>query len=86
MTTGDPRSAVTASANWEAFVQGLRESGYVEGQNIACEHRYTHGRPELFPDPRSNYPAIAPSAGGPDHRVIKFPVSFLAPDRRDDTA
>jgi len=50
LTTGDPRSAVTASANWEAFVQGLRESGYVEGQNIAFEHRYTHGRPELFPE------------------------------------
>jgi putative ABC transport system substrate-binding protein len=25
-------------ANWGAFVQGLREIGYIEGQNIAFEH------------------------------------------------
>src|SRR5215813_3650960 len=33
LTTGDPRSA--PPANWEGFLQGLRESGYVEGQNVA---------------------------------------------------
>lgn len=37
-------------ANWESFQQGLRELGYVEGQNIAFEHRYAHGRVDLFPD------------------------------------
>ena len=36
-------------ANWHAFVQGLREIGYVEGQNIAFEHRSAHDQPELFP-------------------------------------
>src|SRR5436853_6611351 len=36
-------------ANWEAFVQGLREAGYTEGQNIAFEHRSAHDKPELFP-------------------------------------
>jgi putative tryptophan/tyrosine transport system substrate-binding protein len=36
-------------ANWESFQQGLRELGYVEGQNIAFEHRYAHGRFDLFP-------------------------------------
>src|SRR5436190_5165543 len=35
-------------ANWEAFVQGLREAGYIEGQNIAFEHRSAHDQPELF--------------------------------------
>jgi putative tryptophan/tyrosine transport system substrate-binding protein len=35
--------------NWEAFVQGLREAGYVEGQNVVFEHRSAHDRPELFP-------------------------------------
>ncbi|PYN41109.1 MAG: ABC transporter substrate-binding protein [Candidatus Rokuibacteriota bacterium] len=48
LTTGDPRSA--PPANWEGFLQGLRESGYVEGQNIAFEHRNAQGKPELFPD------------------------------------
>jgi putative ABC transport system substrate-binding protein len=37
-------------ANWEAFVQGLREIGYMEGQNIAFEHRSAHDQPELFPN------------------------------------
>jgi putative ABC transport system substrate-binding protein len=37
-------------ANWESFQQGLRELGYVEGQNITFEHRYAHGRVDLFPD------------------------------------
>jgi ABC-type uncharacterized transport system substrate-binding protein len=36
-------------ANWDAFVQGLREAGYMEGQNIAFEHRSAHEQPELFP-------------------------------------
>ena len=36
-------------ANWDAFVQGLREAGYIEGQNIAFEHRSAHDQPELFP-------------------------------------
>ena len=36
-------------ANWEAFVQGLRELGYIEGRNIVFEQRYADGRSELFP-------------------------------------
>src|SRR5262245_19850784 len=36
-------------ANWNGFVQGLREAGYVEGQNISFEHRSAHGQPETFP-------------------------------------
>ena len=36
-------------ANWDAFVQGLREAGYTEGRNIAFEHRSAHDQPELFP-------------------------------------
>ena len=48
LTTGNPRAA--PPANWEGFLQGLRESGYVEGQNVAFEQRYAEGKPELFPD------------------------------------
>jgi putative tryptophan/tyrosine transport system substrate-binding protein len=36
-------------ANWDAFVNGLREAGYVEGQNVVFEHRSAHDQPELFP-------------------------------------
>ena len=34
----------------EAFRQGLAESGYVEGQNVAIELRYAEGRTERLPD------------------------------------
>ncbi len=34
----------------DAFQQGLREQGYVEGQNVAFEHRYAKGKPERFPE------------------------------------
>jgi putative tryptophan/tyrosine transport system substrate-binding protein len=36
-------------ANWDAFMQGLHEAGYIEGRNIAFEHRSAHDQPELFP-------------------------------------
>ena len=34
----------------EAFRQGLRDLGYVEGQNIAIEYRWAEGRVERFAD------------------------------------
>jgi putative ABC transport system substrate-binding protein len=36
-------------ANWDAFVQGLRETGFVEGSNIVFDHRSAHNQPDLFP-------------------------------------
>jgi len=33
----------------EAFIEGLRERGYVEGQNVIIERRYSEGREERFP-------------------------------------
>jgi putative ABC transport system substrate-binding protein len=38
------------SAEREAFLQRLRELGYVEGQNITIERRYSEGRAEGLPD------------------------------------
>jgi ABC-type uncharacterized transport system substrate-binding protein len=34
---------------WGALMQGLRELGYVEGQNLVVEHLSTEGRPERLP-------------------------------------
>ena len=33
----------------EAFSQGLRELGYVEGRTITIEYRFADGRPERLP-------------------------------------
>jgi putative ABC transport system substrate-binding protein len=39
-----------AEGLWTAFVQGLRELGYVESQNITIEWRVSEGRYERLPD------------------------------------
>ncbi len=45
----ETRSTAMNAANLDAFRQGLRELGYVEGQNFVIEYRSADGRPERFP-------------------------------------
>jgi len=44
------RSPSSSSSVTEAFRQGLRELGYVEGQSIHIEYRYAEGKPDRFLD------------------------------------
>jgi len=39
-----------ASRRIQAFQQGLRELGYVEGTNIIIEYRYAEGTPDRYPE------------------------------------
>src|SRR6266536_2028346 len=47
LTQGAPS---TSSLALKAFREGLRELGYVEGQNIIIEYRYAESRTERFPE------------------------------------
>jgi ABC-type uncharacterized transport system substrate-binding protein len=47
LSNGDPASD---SARAEAIRQSLRERGYIEGQNIAIEYRYTEGKRDRLPE------------------------------------
>jgi putative ABC transport system substrate-binding protein len=40
----------TSASRTEAFRQGLRDLGYVEGQNIVIESRYAEGNADRLPD------------------------------------
>ena len=46
----EPIAAAVNAANLDAFRQGLRELGYVEGQNCMIEYRSADGRNERFPE------------------------------------
>jgi putative tryptophan/tyrosine transport system substrate-binding protein len=51
------QSENVADANVAAFRRGLKEAGYVEGQNVAIEYRWSAGQYERRPRP-ARRPAI----------------------------
>ena len=44
-----PLADPAASRLWGGFFDGLRQLGYVEGQNVVIEGRFSEGRSERFP-------------------------------------
>ncbi len=68
-------SPSTHKANVDAFRQGLRDLGYVEGQNIVIEYRYAEGKVERFSDLAAELVRLKPdvlvTGGSPGTRALR---------------
>jgi hypothetical protein len=61
----------------EAFVQRLRELGWIEGRTVAIEYRWAEGRTERFAQalsPRVRFPTPIATKAGPDATAPSFQV------------
>jgi hypothetical protein len=61
-----PLPAARDSSNLEAFRQGLRDLGYVEGRTALIDARYADGKLEMLPNLAAARP-IPADATDPDH-------------------
>jgi putative ABC transport system substrate-binding protein len=68
-----------------AFRQGLKEGGFVEGQNIAVEYRWAHGQydrmAELAADLVSRQVAVIAALGGEPSPQIVAAATRTIPNR-----
>ena len=71
-----------------AFHQGLKDTGFVEGQNVAIEYRWAHGQYDRLPElvaglVRRRVTVLAATGGDPSPQVAKaatqtIPIVFTA--------
>ena len=57
---GSPPTTPAAASSWGALRQGLRELGYVEGQNLVIEWRFAEGRAERYHELAAEIVALKP--------------------------
>jgi ABC-type uncharacterized transport system substrate-binding protein len=69
----------------DAFLQGLRDLGYVEGRNVVIEDRSAKGKPELIPPLAAELVALkvdvivtsgTPQASAAKHATRSIPIVF----------
>src|SRR5712691_4812250 len=75
----------TYTSRYEAFRRGLRELGYVEGQNITIEYRYAEGKLGRLPDLAAELVGLkvdvivalaAPETGAAKRATTSIPIVF----------
>jgi putative ABC transport system substrate-binding protein len=77
-----PLSSATATRNIEAFREGLRDLGYVEGRNITLETRFAEGTIERLPALAAELVALKPAiivAGSPPAVLAARNVTHTIP-------
>jgi putative ABC transport system substrate-binding protein len=82
-------SASTDQQVFDAFREGMREHGYVEGKNVAFVERWAEGRSERFPELIGELLSLkvnvilaisAPAALAAKHETATIPIVFIASD------
>jgi putative ABC transport system substrate-binding protein len=80
------RSANDSALQVAAFLQALREAGYVEGRNVAIDYRWADGQYDRLPEMAGNLVSRRVSvifAGGPAAHIAKaatttIPIVFVS--------
>lgn len=76
-----PPTTPEVSRLWDGFLQGLRELGYVEGQNVVIERRYYEERTERLPAVAAELVRlqvdVIVAAGGPPPHAAKDATSTI---------
>jgi ABC transporter substrate binding protein len=82
-------SASTNQHFFDAFRQGMREHGYIDGNNIAFVERWAEGRSERFPELIGELLSLkvnvilavsVPAALAAKHGTTTIPIVFIASD------
>jgi putative ABC transport system substrate-binding protein len=78
LNPGDP---VTRAYRTEAFRQGLKELGYIEGKNIHIEYRFAEAKPERLPELARELVSlnvdIIFAGGGPATEAVKNATQMI---------
>jgi putative tryptophan/tyrosine transport system substrate-binding protein len=71
--TNPQQCPIKGTPNWQALVGGLRERGYVQGQNLVIECRWTEGQEERAPALAAELVSLKP-----DLMVVAFTANVRA--------